>query len=114
VLKIAPAAPFSGLLFHDLFSIGPFSPKIPPAAPFNVYFLLLYLSKRAPKRKLPGAREDLNPALSVVIIYYCIIVIVVLIEYSTLMCRAGLRSSWALGSLLFGAHWTSILAKNKR
>jgi hypothetical protein len=31
-------------------------------APFNVYFLLSCLS-RGPKKQLPGAREDLNPAL---------------------------------------------------
>jgi hypothetical protein len=52
---------FSGLPFHENFAIGPFSPKISLAAPFNVYFLLV---QGAQKSKLPGAREDRNPALS--------------------------------------------------
>jgi hypothetical protein len=54
---------FSELPFHENFAIGPFFPKISPAVLFNVYFLLLCLS-RGPKSNLPGAREDLNPALN--------------------------------------------------
>jgi hypothetical protein len=45
VLKISPAAPISGLPFHENFAIGPFSSKISPAAPFNVYFLVICLSR---------------------------------------------------------------------
>jgi hypothetical protein len=42
---------FSGLPFHENFVIGPFSLKISPAAPFNVYFLLLCLT-RGPKKQI--------------------------------------------------------------
>jgi hypothetical protein len=50
------------LPIHENFTIGPLYPKISPAAPFNVY-LLLMLVQGGPKSKQPGARDDLNPAL---------------------------------------------------
>jgi hypothetical protein len=67
VLKISPAALFSGLPFHQNFAIGPFFPKILPAVICLVIFCSYMLVQGAPKSKLLGAREDLNPALAYVI-----------------------------------------------
>jgi hypothetical protein len=52
------------LPFHEKFAIGPFNPKNSPAGQFNVFFCS-YACTGGPKSKLPGAREDLNPALRV-------------------------------------------------
>jgi hypothetical protein len=56
---------FSGLPFYENFVIEPISPKISPAAPFNVYFLLLCLSRGPQKASCPGPVKTLiRPCLS--------------------------------------------------